>query len=448
MPDPTARASAATVATDLATLQAQVDGLGSGGLTQAQVDDRIETLVEDFAENSSTARVPATKLFASTATQSGIAAGVSNSEIDSEAGTTRFTWAVNHVKRLVYLLVPEWAQTGNNTAIPASKLSNAPSGGLSQGDVDARVQAGVQDWAETGNTDNVPAGKLPGATAGDVGAVQAVTTQIVDTEAGTAVLGWSVNLFKRLVFRIIPSWAHAGNTDMIPANKLPPSMGGGGFTLHSGPANPPDAIGEDMDWYIQTTNGQFWQKAGGTWLLRYTDQLGQAGAGITETQARGLIADWAETGNNSVIPSGKLPTSTAANPGIAQGVTDSEIDTEAGNTRLTWSVTHVKRLVDRLTSFGVGVSSAIGNVASAGVSLVYSRHDHAHNLPTDSTISYDEIAETFGVSVHNVIEALQERIRQYHTDSSDYSSSAGRDRGQAYAPPANTASSSPRLKCC
>ena len=219
---------------------------------------------------------------------------------------------------------------------------------------------------------------------------------------------------------------------MIPANKLPPSMGGGGFTLFSGPANPLNAMGEDMDWYIQTTNGQFWQRAGGAWLLRYTDQLGQAGGGITETQARGLIADWAETGNTDNVPSNKLPSSTATVPGVAQGVTNTEIDTEAGNTRLTWSVTHVRRLIERLTSFGAGVSSAISDVAAAGTDLVFARHDHGHNLPTDSTIAYDDTAETFGVSVHNVIEALQERI-QYHTNSSDYSSSAGATVGQAYA---------------
>ena len=167
-------------------------------------------------------------------------------------------------------------------------------------------------------------------------------------------------------------------------------------------------------------------------MLRYTDQLGMAGAGITETQARGLIADWAETGNTDTVPSNKLPTSTATVPGVAQGVTNTEIDTEAGNTRLTWSVTHVKRLVNRLTSFGAGVSQAISDTASAGVALVYARHDHGHNLPTDSTITYDLIADTFGVSVHNVIEALQERV-QYFTNSSDYSSSGGASVGQVYA---------------
>ena len=59
--------------------------------------------------------------------------------------------------------IQPWARTGDNTPIPAGKLSNAPSGGagLNQAAVDARVRAGVADWAEAGNTDKLPAGKLP-----------------------------------------------------------------------------------------------------------------------------------------------------------------------------------------------------------------------------------------------------------------------------------------------
>ena len=59
--------------------------------------------------------------------------------------------------------VSDWAEEGNTDAIPAGKLTNAPSsgGGLSQAAVDARVKAGVADWAETADTSNLPAAKLP-----------------------------------------------------------------------------------------------------------------------------------------------------------------------------------------------------------------------------------------------------------------------------------------------
>ena len=64
--------------------------------------------------------------------------------------------------------VSDWAEQGNTDQIPANKLNNAPSGsgGLTQAQVDARVAAGVLDWAETGNTDPIPAAKLTNAPGG------------------------------------------------------------------------------------------------------------------------------------------------------------------------------------------------------------------------------------------------------------------------------------------
>ena len=152
-----------------------MDALGGGGLTEGQVDDRIDVGVADWAETGNNSNVPTNKLPASTAGNAGIASGVANNEIDSEAGTTRLTWAVNHVFRAIHRVVPTWARTGNTDLIPTAKLPPSMTGGLDQGAVDARVAAGVADWAETGNTDDVPAVKLPGATAGDIGAVRAVT---------------------------------------------------------------------------------------------------------------------------------------------------------------------------------------------------------------------------------------------------------------------------------
>ena len=65
----------------------------------------------------------------------------------------------------VNALIADWAEQGNTDAIPASKLTNAPSGGggLTETQVDARVAAGVLDWAEEGNTDQIPVGKLGNA---------------------------------------------------------------------------------------------------------------------------------------------------------------------------------------------------------------------------------------------------------------------------------------------
>ena len=57
--------------------------------------------------------------------------------------------------------------------------------------------------------------------------------------------------------------------------------GGGGFTLRQGTTAPANSLGDDDDWYLRTSNGQWYQKASGSWVSRYTDQVGQAGGGLT-----------------------------------------------------------------------------------------------------------------------------------------------------------------------
>ena len=53
--------------------------------------------------------------------------------------------------------------------------------------------------------------------------------------------------------------------------------GGGGFTLHEGADAPLDSLGKDGDWYLSTTDGSWYDKVSGAWVIRYTDQLGAAG---------------------------------------------------------------------------------------------------------------------------------------------------------------------------
>ena len=99
--------------------------------------------------------------------------------------TTETAWAVvadtvrgvsssglnqNEVDARVKVGVLDWAEQGNTTAIPYSKIpasiardSELPdvSGFLSETQVDARVTAGIADWAEDGNVDTIPEAKLP-----------------------------------------------------------------------------------------------------------------------------------------------------------------------------------------------------------------------------------------------------------------------------------------------
>ena len=95
--------------------------------------------------------------------------------------------------------------------------------GLDQDAVDARVEAGVADWAETGDTDLIPSTKLPVSAAGARGAVEASTNAIVDTEAGTDRLGWSINHLKRLIGLVLPAWT-ADDTSLLPVAKIPGSI--------------------------------------------------------------------------------------------------------------------------------------------------------------------------------------------------------------------------------
>lgn len=59
--------------------------------------------------------------------------------------------------------VAQWAQAGDNSPIPASKLTNAPSGGLSESAVDDRVNHFLEDWATVGNDDTIPTDKIDSA---------------------------------------------------------------------------------------------------------------------------------------------------------------------------------------------------------------------------------------------------------------------------------------------
>ena len=60
--------------------------------------------------------------------------------------------------------VEDWAKKNNATLIPANKLpSTGGGGGLTQAQVDLRVQEGTWDWSHKGNTDPIPKQKLKNA---------------------------------------------------------------------------------------------------------------------------------------------------------------------------------------------------------------------------------------------------------------------------------------------
>ena len=76
-------------------------------------------------------------------------------------------------------------------------------------------------WAEAGNTDLIPAAKMRAANSNERGAVRAGTNAIIDTDSGATVLGWSLNHLRRMVQRIVPTWARIDSpSGHIPADRI------------------------------------------------------------------------------------------------------------------------------------------------------------------------------------------------------------------------------------
>ncbi len=129
--------------------------------------------------------------------------------------------------------VADWAETGDTSPIPVAKLSEVPPGGLDETDVDARVGALVEEWARlTGSTDLIPFDKL--ANKPTIAFMNPANPGVDDIWIQTIFSGTEHNVVfhrrnqendawvERFSFRTNPSylWAEQENTDLIPADKL------------------------------------------------------------------------------------------------------------------------------------------------------------------------------------------------------------------------------------
>ena len=97
------------------------------------------------------------------------------------------------------------------------------------------------------------------------------------------------------------------------------------------------------------------------------------------------------------------------------------------------SVSDVVALVNRHRLVRSNADPAnIGNTAVEGVAPEVSRRDHVHAVPVDDTLEFDTVSGDLGVSIHDVIQHLQETIR-YFTDSIDHPADpGGHSAGQMY----------------
>ena len=101
---------------------------------------------------------------------------LSASRITVEIGAGGGGVSTGEVNALIAAGVADWAEQGNTQAIPADKLANAPGGGT--GD-DAAT------WAEEGNTDTIPVAKMPSEVARTADVPSDGGTVLYQTEATT-----------------------------------------------------------------------------------------------------------------------------------------------------------------------------------------------------------------------------------------------------------------------
>ena len=103
---------------------------GGGGISIAQVDDRVEALVYTWAHVGDTTLIPSDKLRLATSALRGAVFGITNAIVltrDGHTAATLYGWSRSHVKRLIERIVPAWARDAS-TLIPTGKLTLAPSG--------------------------------------------------------------------------------------------------------------------------------------------------------------------------------------------------------------------------------------------------------------------------------------------------------------------------------
>ena len=75
---------------------------------------------------------------------------------------------------------------------------------------------------------------------------------------------------------------------------------------------------------------------------------------------------------------------------------------------------------------------SIAEAPAEGTAPEVSRGDHVHALPIDDTLEFDAVSGDLGVSIHDVVQHLQETIR-YYTDSIDHPADpGGHSAGQMY----------------
>ena len=203
----------------------------------------------------------------------------------------------------------------------------------------------------------------------------------------------------------------------------------GGFTLRQGTTAPGNSLGDDDDWYLRTSNGQWYEKVSGAWESRYTDQVGQAGSGITQTQGDARYALQSENLSDlddAATARTNLGLGTAAvqpaNAFLTIDSGDSQYLNEAQN------LSDLPNADTARTNLGLGTAATRDTGTSENnVPILDSSGDVDPTIvPIDNTLQVDGSGD-IGVNTQRVVQEVSEWVQHFATgDSHDTSGHSGK----------------------
>ena len=307
---------------------------GTGGLTEAQVDARVQIGVADWAEAADATTIPDAKFPPAIARTTQLLAPRTDSEIDAR----------------VQLGVHDWAETANQQTIPDTKLPTIPEAKIpaaiarvsqlpaarTDSEIDARITSLVENWAEVGDAALVPEGKLP-ATIARVSQLPTPRTNAeIDARVNADVSDWALannqgdipeskiaGALARLMQ--VEDWAEVGNAGLIPDAKIP-------ATIARVSQLPTARTDSEIDGRVRA-GVEDWAETNNNDPIpasKLTNVMSASG-GLTESQVDlridTLVASWAEVANaSSTIPLAKFPADIARTSQLPTPRTDAEID--------------------------------------------------------------------------------------------------------------------------